>query len=329
MRQLIRSNPFMVGLLGAVLLAFLFPQLGARDGPLQAGRLARAGVMLIFFLQGLALRPRELASGAGNLRLHALVQGWIFLLSPCVFIPAALLLRAAGHPDLAAGFIYLALIPTTISSAIAFTAAAGGNVPAALFNTTFSNIFGVFWVPAGCLVLFAASGDATGMLGGLLLNLARLILLPLAIGQLVRPLVHRSDWFARLRPRVKVVNHGIILFIVFSTFSQSVLDGSWRNASAGAFALVLLLALAAVPLIHGGVWISSGWLLHSHADRVAALFCGAQKTLATGAPMAVAIFAGNGELGGIDTGLLLLPLLCYHPLQLLLAAALMARLGRR
>lgn len=329
MRRLLASNAFLAGLLAAVLLAFLFPRLGAADGPLRAGLLTNAGIMVIFLLQGLVLRPAELARGAGHFRLHALVQGWIFILAPAVLIPAGLLLRAIGHPDLGAGFLFLALVPTTISSAVAFTSAAGGNVAAALFNTTLANVFGVFWVPAGCLLFFSVAGGATAqLLLPLLAKLTWLILVPLLAGQLLRPLLHRAAWFPRITRRFKVVNHGIILFIVFTSFAQSVLKETWRDVPASALALVLLLSLCAVLLIHAGAWIASGCLLREPADRVTALFCGAQKTLAAGAPMAAAIFSADGGLDGIALGPLLLPLLCYHPLQLLLAALLLPRLGR-
>jgi sodium/bile acid cotransporter 7 len=327
--QLLRKNTFVFALLGAVVVAFVIPELGAADGPLKAGLLSKAGVMIIFLLQGLSLKTRQLASGLGNIRIHGFVQAWIFFLSPVVLVLAGLAMRALSDNELGDGFFYLALIPTTISSAVAFTSAAEGNVAAAIFNTTLSNVVGVFWVPTGCLLIFSAGGGLQGQLiGPLLLKLAWLILLPLVVGQILRPFVHGQSWFGKVSPNFKLINHAIILFIVFSAFSQSVLNDTWNGVAGGSIFLLLVLTLVAVLLIHAGVWISSGWVLSSPADRKTALFCGSQKTLAAGAPMAVAIFASNGELGHLNLSLILLPLLCYHPMQLFLAAFLLPRLTR-
>lgn len=325
----IKKNLFLFGLVAAVGLAFVFPVLGADGGPLRADLLSKLGVMVIFFLQGLSLRTGELVAGFHQARLHLFVQGWIFLVSPVVLFGTGLLLHAVGHGELAPGFYYLGLLPTTIASAVAFSTAAGGNVAGALFNTTLANVLGVFWVPLGCLVLFAAGGGLQGQLiGPLLLKLTWLILLPLVVGQGLRPLLSKRAFFRKVVTKFKYINHGIILFIIFTAFSGSVLDATWEGIPAASLGWLFALTLAAVLVVHGMVWISSGWVLAHPADRISALFCGSQKTLAAGAPMAVAIFQDNGQLGGINLSLLLLPLLCYHPLQLFLAAVVLPWLAR-
>ena len=325
--MMLKKNGFILALLGAIVLAFLLPQLAASDGPLKAGLVSKAGVMVIFFLQGLSLKTRELAGGFKQLKLHGFVQAWIFVFSAIILVLAALVLRACSLPGLANGFFYLALIPTTISSAVAFTGAAGGNVPAAIFNTTLSNVIGVFWVPAGCLLVFATGGELpTDLLGPLLLKIIKLILLPLIAGQVLRPFIHERQFFQRIRPSFKVVNHSIILFIVFAALGQSLLSNAWDGIGAGSIVLLIGVTAMAVALIHAGTWMTSTRVAANHSDRVAVLFCGSQKTLAAGAPMAVAIFSDGNTLGAINPGLMILPLLCYHPLQLLLAAVLLPKL---
>jgi sodium/bile acid cotransporter 7 len=59
-------------------------------------------------------------------------------------------------------------------------------------------------------------------------------------------------------------------------------------------------------------------------DRVTAVFCGSKKTLASGVPMARVLFGQNPSLG-----LILLPLLIYHPLQLIVGSWLASRFGQR
>ncbi len=320
---------FLLGLAAAVLFAFLAPEWGAEEGPLRAGLVAKAGVFVIFLLQGLSLRTREMIRGFGNFRLHLLVQCWIFLVGGGILAGTGLLLRATALAPLADGFLYLALLPTTISSAIAFTTTAQGNVAGAIVNTTFANLFGVFWVPAGCLLFFAAgSGYPVDALGPLLIKLAQLILLPLLCGQLLRPLIKETSTFHRLRPGFRIIQNGVIVFIVFGSFARSVLAETWSGISPGLLAGLVGLVVLAMLAIHGLVWAVSGKLLDRHEDRITALFCGAQRTLATGAPMAVAIFGDATTPGGPELGILLLPLLCYHPLQLFLAGLLLPHLRK-
>lgn len=326
----LQQNLFTLGLVAVVLLAMLIPQWGAADGPLRTAVTTKWGIMLIFLLQGLTLPTRELAGGIRQGRLHLFIQLWTYAGVPILLLPAWGILRMADQAALAGGIIYLALLPTTISSAVAFTTTAGGNVAASIFSTTLSNLIGVFWVPLACLLLFAASGEnALHLLGPLLWQIAQLILLPLLVGQLIRPLMATLPRFIRAKRHFKTINNAIILFIVFAAFSQSMLNRSWDGVAAWTLLLLVGLVFASAILIHGAIWLSSGWIVAQPADRICALFCGGQKTLAAGIPMAMAIFAGAALTGGADLGLLLLPLMLYHPTQLFLAAWLVPYLQKQ
>ncbi|MEX0323500.1 MAG: bile acid:sodium symporter family protein [Puniceicoccaceae bacterium] len=325
----LRKNLFVCGIITVLLLAWLFPGLGAKDGILKTGLTTKLGVMVIFFLQGTTLRTRQLASSLGNLKLHSFVLGWIFIFSALIHLAMAWLLHSLSMDVLAQGFIYLALIPTTITSAIIFTSAANGNIPASIFNTTVSNVAGVFWVPFGFVLFFSSNGGVQlQLVGPLLFKVSQLILLPLIAGQILRPFIREKKWFQSISPKLKILNHGIILFIVFSSFSQSFLSNAWEGIQPQSLIVLILLTSLTVVIVHGGVWKSSGWIGLNREDRITALYCGSQKTLAAGAPMAVAILAGSQQFNQINQGLLLLPLLCYHPMQLLLAAIVLKRLEK-
>jgi solute carrier family 10 (sodium/bile acid cotransporter), member 7 len=71
------------------------------------------------------------------------------------------------------------------------------------------------------------------------------------------------------------------------------------------------------------VWLTSRALGFDRAERITALFCGSKKTLASGVPMARVIFGAAPGLG-----LILLPIMLYHPLQLLVGGWLAGRFGR-
>jgi sodium/bile acid cotransporter 7 len=59
-------------------------------------------------------------------------------------------------------------------------------------------------------------------------------------------------------------------------------------------------------------------------DEIAAVFCGSKKTLASGVPMARLLFGAHPGLG-----LIVLPLMFYHQLQLLVCSALAERYASR
>nr|WP_281353547.1 bile acid:sodium symporter [Jiella pacifica] len=51
------------------------------------------------------------------------------------------------------GFLYLAVLPSAVSSSIAFTAMAKGNVSAAICNSAGSNVFGLMLTPLLAMIL--------------------------------------------------------------------------------------------------------------------------------------------------------------------------------
>jgi solute carrier family 10 (sodium/bile acid cotransporter), member 7 len=57
----------------------------------------------------------------------------------------------------------------------------------------------------------------------------------------------------------------------------------------------------------------------SRADEITVVFCGSKKSLASGLPMASVLFAGN------SVGLIVLPLMLFHQLQLMVCATLARR----
>ena len=305
----IKQNWFLVGLVGVVGLAWLFPGPGASGGALHSAQVTRLGVVLIFFFQGLTLSLTVLKQGVMQWRLHLLVQLFIFLVIPLLTLG---MITAAGpllSPELKLGFIFLAVLPTTIATCVAYTAMTGGNVAGAVFNSTLANISGIFITPLWISLWRQVGGSATP-LNKLFLDISLMLLAPLIVGQLLRPLAGR--WAERRKKRLSILTSLILLFIVYAAFCNSWKQNVWSSqgtgtvvvAAAGAGALFFLavgLALAAIRMLG-----------FDHANAMAGLFCATQKTLAAGAPMANLIFAGHPGLG-----LILLPIMLYHPLQLL------------
>jgi sodium/bile acid cotransporter 7 len=97
----------------------------------------------------------------------------------------------------------------------------------------------------------------------------------------------------------------------------------WQRIGLLDWLSLLLLVGTFLTFGFGGAWLIGGSLRLARADRVAFLFAGGQKSIALGAPLASVLFAPA------IAGLLLLPVLVYHLLQLVLSAPLAARLSRR
>ncbi len=300
----------------AVGLAWLFPAAGARGGVLPAEVLTKAGVALIFFLYGLSLTFAALRAGALHWRLHLVVQGMTFVVIPLLGLMVAMVSAGWLPADLRLGLVFLSVLPSTVSSAVALTATAGGNVPGALFNATASSLLGVVLTPLW-MGFYLRSGGESGPLLPLVLDLVKWLLLPMAAGQVCR--LWLAGWAARHKPRLQIVDRLVILLIIYTSFCDSVRGGMWQGRGWGT--LLLTLAASAV-LLAVAMSLIMRWtrrLGFAPADRIAALFCGSQKSLAVGAPMANLLFAGQPVLGVV-----LLPVMIYHMLQLLVAGWLAA-----
>ena len=310
-------------LLTAVGLAFLFPQQGADGGLLRSEISSKFTVAIVFLIQGLTIPTRHFIASATNVRLHLYVQAVIFIAAPLLMQLALAILGSWIPNELQAGFVLLSVVPTTIFTAIFMTGQSQGNAAAALFSSVASNLLGIFATPLWCVYLLSTNASALPAIHTLFAKIALLVLLPTLIGQAIRPFCRER--IEKLKPLLKNASNWIVLFIVYAAFCNSVVNDIWTTTSrstillAFAWALVFLLAFSAFA------WLTTPLGSASYADRIAAFFCGSQKTLAAGVPMASVIFAGSG----LEIGMLILPLMCYHAFQLILAGALSPALASK
>jgi sodium/bile acid cotransporter 7 len=312
---------FLLGMVVAVALAWLFPEPGARGGALHPELVNKIGVALIFFLHGLALSFQALKQGTLNYRLHLLVQLSTFLLFPLLGILVFFGTRSFLEPDLRVGLFFLCALPSTVSSSVALTAAAHGNVPGAVFNATVSSLIGVFLTPLWLGLLLGSVGQGLE-LGPVILDLVQWLVLPLAVGQLLRPVF--GAFAARHKPVINKIDRVTILLLVYTSFCDSVKGGVWTGHGVLALVVTFVLSGALLAFVMSVVASASRSMRLSDADRIAAIFCGSKKTLASGVPMARLIFGAHPGLG-----LILLPIMIYHPLQLVVGGWLAGRWAAR
>jgi solute carrier family 10 (sodium/bile acid cotransporter), member 7 len=307
-------DPYIAAIIGMVALATALPAHGV--GTTIAGDASVAAIALMFFLQGARLAPQAALAGARHWRLHTVVLASTYLLFPVLGLSARALAPGLLTPPLWGGLLMLCVLPSTVQSSIAFTSIARGNVPAALCAATASNLFGIALTPvmAGLLLstqnVFSLHGVA---------DIVLQLLLPFAAGQLARPWI--GAWVAGNRRLTGLVDRGSILLVVYVAFSEGVTHGIWHQLDATHFAALIALdaaLLGAVLLATTGISRLFGF---SRADEITIVFCGSKKSLASGLPMASVLFAGQ------SLGLVVLPLMLFHQLQLMVCAALARRYG--
>lgn len=318
--QRLSRDWFLIGMISMVVLATLFPAIGSSKGPLHADKLVDLGIFIVFFLHGMGLSTDSLKAGMSRWRLHLVVQGFTFIIFPLLWLPLNAVFGRWVPSDLMLGFYYLCVLPSTISSSVALTAAARGNVPAAIFNATLSSLLGIVLTPLLVNLMVQTSGAGFD-LGHAMLNIASLLLLPFVVGQALRPLLGR--WFARYRKYTSLLDRCVILLLVYASFCDSVQSGLWTRYGAGTILMTLLGAALILSIVLNLTTLLARWMGFDREDTITAIFCGSKKTLASGVPMARLLFGTHPALG-----LIVLPIMFYHQLQLLVCAVLAERYAR-
>jgi len=302
-------EPFVLMLLGTVLLATFVPARGVWTQLFAFA--ADAGIVALFFLHGAKLSRAAIYDGVRHWRLHLAVLGVTFLLFPVLGLGLAALPFLSGPA--AAGMLFLTLLPSTVQSSIAFTAIARGNVAAAVCSASFSNLLGILVTPA--LVALLMQGD-----GGISLasveTIVLQLLLPFVAGHMLRPLI--GGFVARQKALLTVVDRGSILLVVYSAFGAAVVEGLWHRLSPVDLTIILGLCVLLLATVLISTWSLGRAMRLERKDAIVLQFCGSKKSLASGVPMAGVLFPAA------QVGVVLLPLMLFHQIQLI-ACAVIAR----
>ncbi|WP_024694046.1 bile acid:sodium symporter family protein [Pseudomonas syringae] len=317
----VATDWFLLGMVLATVLAYFFPRFGATGGNMHAEYVINIGVFVVFFLHGVNLSSEQIKKGLRNWRLHLMIQAFTFVVFPVLWLACDKLLGSHVPALLMLGFLYLCALPSTISSSVALTGSAGGNVPAAILNASMSSVLGIFITP--WLISLVVGTGAGGIdLGDTLLKLSLMLLLPLVLGQLLRPLL--GTFFSRHKKYTGIIDKLVILLLVYAAFCNSMISGMWQSQGNS----VILTAFIGTALLLAVILLmttsTARVLKFNHADKVAAVFCASKKSLAAGAPMAALIFGTHPGLG-----LILLPIMIYHPMQLIVCSVIAENYANR
>ena len=308
-------DPYLFLLIGTVALAAVLPARG--EAGVIVEHAVKWVVALLFFVYGAKLSTSEVVRGLLNWRLQSLIMVSTFVLFPILGCLTMILLRHAMSPLLLTGVMFVCVLPSTVQSSIAFTSIARGNVPAALCAASVSNLAGMVITPVLVMLLLNSSkGVSFHAIEDIVLQL----LLPFILGQVVRPKL--GPLLKQHRFITTIVDRGSILVVIYAAFSAGMVAGIWSQVSFGSLVLLFIIdaiLLAIVLMITNFI----GSRYFSTEDRIAIIFCGSKKSLASGIPMANILFPAQ------SVGLVVLPLMLFHQVQLFTCAILAQRFARR
>ncbi|XP_073088702.1 sodium/bile acid cotransporter 7 isoform X3 [Manis javanica] len=283
-----RKEWFMIGIVLAIAGAKLEPSVGVNGGPLKPEiTVSYIAVATIFFNSGLSLKTEELTSALVHIKLHLFIQIFTLAFFPAtIWLFLQLLSITPINEWLLKGLQTVGCMPPPVSSAVILTKAVGGNEAAAIFNSAFGSFLGIVITPL-LLLLF-----------------------------IVRR--HIKDWLERKKPPFGTISSGVLLMIIYTTFCDTF---SNPNIDLDEFSLILILVIIfSIQLSFMLLTFifstrdNSGF---TPADTVAIIFCSTHKSLTLGIPMLKIVFAGHERLSLISV-----PLLIYHPVQILLGSVL-------
>ena len=308
-------DPYVLLLLGTVGLAALIPARGT--GADVASGASTAAIAFLFFLYGARLSTREALDGLKHWRLHGTVLACTFVVFPLLGLACRALVPVLLTHPLYQGLLFLTLVPSTIQSSIAFTSIARGNVPAAICAGSFSSLVGIVVTPLLAAALLGGNGG--GFTAHSLVQIVLQLLVPFVAGQVLRRWI--GGFVARHKKVLGLVDRGSILLVVYTAFSEGMVQGIWHQVRPARLGGLLHDEAVLLAVMHGLTWYGGKALRFDRADRIAIQFAGSKKSLASGLPMASVLFGAHASLA-------VLPLMLFHQMQLMVCAVIAKRRSR-
>jgi len=308
---------FVLMLLLTVAVSAVLPVTG--QAAVYAGYGVSVAIFLLFFLHGLRLPRAEVIVAMKNWRLQGLIFAFTFAFMPLLGLVASQAPAGLLPHGLVIGLLFLGILPSTVQSAISYSSLAGGNIAASVMASALLNLAGIIMTPLLVALLIGADGGAA-ISSDTVIKILAILLLPFALGQIAQGWL--GAWALRNKPLLTLLDRTAIALAVYVAFSSAVAGGKMQALGWGVIALLCAIILLMLVLAMCAAWGLGGLLGLPRADRISLLFAGSHKSIATGAPLAAILFAGP------QAGIVILPALIYHQLQLVLSAPLASRLAK-
>ncbi|XP_056156095.1 sodium/bile acid cotransporter 7 isoform X2 [Lampris incognitus] len=312
----VRKEWFIIGIVAVILSAKLRPDFGVRGGPLKPEiTVSYVAVSLIFFNSGLSLRTEELTNAVLHVRLHLLVQTFTLVFFPlAVWLLLKVLALTAINQWLLKGLQTVGCMPPPVSSAVILTKAVGGNEAAAIFNSAFGSFLGIVVTPV-LLLLFLGSSSSVPF-SSIFSQLFMTVVVPLMLGQVCRGFLR--ECLERRKPPFGAVSSAVLLMIIYTTFCDTFSNPNMELDQTSLVLVVLIIfSIQLSFMLLMFLFSTRAGSGFTPSDTVAIMFCSTHKSLTLGIPMLKIVFEGYEHLSLISV-----PLLIYHPAQILLGSVL-------
>ncbi|MBK8807925.1 MAG: bile acid:sodium symporter [Bacteroidales bacterium] len=315
-----KTDWFIFGLLIMIVCSYLFPQLGNENVQNTLNLASEIGISLVFLFYGCRLSISEIRKDISNWKLHLLVQSSSFILFPLLILPFYFL---ASNPDdkvIWLAMLFLAALPSTVSSSVVMVSIAKGNITAAIFNASISGLIGIFLTPLW-MGLFMKLGSTDTNFVDILISLVLKIVLPITIGVMLNKYV--GVWFNKHKKKFGNFDKSVILSIVLLSFSKSFSEHIFSNISTGRIVLLIVAVIALFVIVYYTMKTLGSVFKLNRADSITLLFCGSKKSLMHGSVFTKILFTGSAGIG-----IFLVPIMIYHAMQIIIISIIAQKKGK-
>lgn len=317
----LKLDRFVSAIILAVLLAYLFPKGGSVNSKAVLESIGSIGISLIFFFYGLKLSPEKIKSGLKNWKLHFLIQITTFLLFPLLVIAFYPMVQNGNNQDIWLSFLFLSVLPSTVSSSVVMVSLAKGNVPAAIFNASISGLIGIAITPLW-MGLFLQNQSSDFDLGVVYLKLLTEILVPIILGLFLQKWL--GKYAIRHNSYLTLFDKTIILLIIYKSFAESFEKKIFESVNALDFVWMGLSVLVLFSLVYLVTGFVATKFKFNREDKITAQFCGTKKSLVHGAVFSKILFPES-----VSLGIVLLPLMLFHALQIFIVSIIATRKAKK
>lgn len=259
-------------------------------------------------------------AGLKNWRLHVAVQSGTFILFPVIVVLSKPFFVDSDTGLLWMAMLFLAALPSTVSSSVVMVSIAKGNIPSAIFNASISGLIGIFVTPFWVGMFTASAGESVSF-SETVAQLMLRILLPVAIGLFL----HRfwGAWARKQKRNLALFDKAVILAIVFHSFGTSFSNQLFSGFGVESILFLLIAVIVLFVLTYSVLLASAKLLGFSKEDTVTLVFCGSKKSLVHGTVFSKVLFAQT-----VSAGIFLVPIMIYHALQLIIISFIANRYAR-
>ncbi|MDO7173013.1 bile acid:sodium symporter family protein [Mariniflexile sp. AS56] len=316
-----KIDKFVLCIIAVIGVAYVFPDWGTAHSQIPIDTICTVGISFIFFFYGLKLNPDKLKSGLKNWKLHLLVQASTFIIFPLIVLAFYPLLQTQEQEVLWLAFFFLATLPSTVSSSVVMVSIGKGNVPAAIFNASISGIIGIAVTPLWMGLFVDSSGtqfDFTEIYTKLILQ----IILPVVIGLLLQRFL--NAFANKHSSKLTLFDKSVILLIIYKSFAQSFYENIFSEVSSLDLVFMLVAVLVLFFIAFFITKLIAEKLNFNKEDQITAQFCGTKKSLVHGTVFSKILFGNTAAIG-----IVLLPLMLFHAIQIVIISFIAAKLGKR